>query len=134
MEPMPSAPITASASRTGASENRICTPVVVGKQAVGRQPVLDGVVVQCRDEDVTQRRTLHDDQRLAECADRHLSVAGCRNHEPSRQRIAPAVIRPPASRTASPKQSSSSAASALGQIVMAAPGEVSLRRSMTLTS
>jgi hypothetical protein len=59
-------------------------------------------------------------------------VDGC-NHEPSRQRMAPAVIRPPAARTASPKPSSSSAASAFGHIVIAAPVEVSVRRSMTLT-
>ena len=59
---------------------------------------------------------------------------GCRSQVPSRQRSAPAVTLPPASRTASPRPISSSAASALGQMLMPAPDEVSVRSSMTVTS
>jgi len=62
------------------------------------------------------------------------SGVGWRSHVPSRQRSAPAVTLPPASRTASPRPISSSAASALGQMLMPAPDEASVRSSMTATS
>ena len=133
IERVPSAPMTATASRMVESDSASRTPSAVVTSSWADSPVCTVPSASASASTlVSAERRITTSGSPRALTNR--SGAGWRSHVPSRQRRAPAVTLPPASRTASPTPISSSAASALGQMLMPAPDEVSVRSSMTVTS